>query len=996
MKKLLLVLFVGLLASIQIINAVNYAMNLPGGTSGTMSNIEISGVPLNTLPYTIEFWINIKDKQVQYAGLVYHRVDAAINSGVQFAASWQMGATPNAIRINNNTSGYGLISDTITLNSWHHIAVVVTDNKRTCYVDGHETFQNVVIPPYDFSIGKMWIGRDSANASNDNRVFKGLIDEVRIWNVAKTKTELESSKYLTLKGNESGLVGYWNFNDSSAIHATDLSASGIHGKITGGTYVRSTPEELMTAVGKLDLGNLNEITENLNLPAVSEGDVQIRWTTTNSAVIDTTGKVTRPEMYNATVILTAELSKMVDGVKYTLTKKFTAVVKSVFEAALQVAKWDFSSENITTTNGVVKVREASENGFTATLVNDAKIRTIGNTEKFNVLDLGNGTGYMDMGTDIGKAIYALNNYTVCGYFRIDEDYTELNNNGNMFWTFSNTMDAANDKTGYIIASLKSQTNAVSRMNNTIGNESVGIDSNAVKGSWHHIAYTQSGTTGTLYIDGIQVAQGTVLNIPATSLLQSGRVGTLYNWLGKSPYTSDSYLRKTLIYDFQLWSDAMSYDDLNYDLQVNEVIGKLNNAYNENSDYLIPELDAEYKALTISNNSALTNNIVLPTKGSIDQTVSIIWKTSNAALISNNGEIIRPDYFPLSASLTATLYKGGQSISKTFKVTVKEKDGTAFNGNLLVKHDFKTINDSIVTESAEKHLKGTLKNGAVIRTIGEVTKINTLDLTDSTAYFDLGTDVGKLIYSLKDYTMSCYYRIDPSYTAISNAGNFLWAFSNSDKLGTDQNGCLFGGLRSQTMAITPKYWSYGEQVLSASSPALQGNWHNMTYVQKDTIGTLFIDGMPVASDTITWLPSNTLPISERTGTLYNWLGRSCYVGDAYLTKTLIHDFRIYNKALTEEQIQISELNVGATINALEAAYMENPNNPTSIKTENNEEINIYSTNGGIKIHGLKGNENINIYDITGRLINTEFKNEYILKNGIYLIKINNKVTKLFVK
>jgi hypothetical protein len=46
----------------------------------------------------------------------------------------------------------------------------------------------------------MWIGRDSANDVNDNRAFKGLIDEVRIWNVAKTAQELEDAKYLTLTG----------------------------------------------------------------------------------------------------------------------------------------------------------------------------------------------------------------------------------------------------------------------------------------------------------------------------------------------------------------------------------------------------------------------------------------------------------------------------------------------------------------------------------------------------------------------------------------------------------------------------------------------------------------------------------------------------------------------------------------------------------------------------------------------------------------------------
>jgi len=84
------------------------------------------------------------------------------------------------------------------------------------------------------------------------------------------------------------------------------------------------------------------------------------------------------------------------------------------------------------------------------LKNEATIRTIGTTDQFNVLDLGNGTGYLDLGQEIGKAIYSLNNYTMCGFFRIAEDYASLNSNGNFYWTFSNTADAMADPTGYII------------------------------------------------------------------------------------------------------------------------------------------------------------------------------------------------------------------------------------------------------------------------------------------------------------------------------------------------------------------------------------------------------------------------------------------------------------------------------------------------------------------------------------------------------------------
>jgi hypothetical protein len=983
------------------LNATNYAMSLPGGDgttiSGALSNIDISGVPLNSLPYTMEMWIKIAEKQVQYAGLIYHRYDASINSGVQFAASWQMGATPNAIRINNNTTGYGLISDTVTLNNWHHIAIVVTESSRTCYVDGHKTTQNVTIPVYDFSGGRMWIGRDSANATNDNRAFKGLIDEVRIWNVARTEKELTDNKYLTLTGSEPGLVGYWNFNDSASV-ATDLSSSANHGIITGGKYVRATPTELMTALGNLSLGDISQVTENLTLPKTAAGGVTISWTSSNPAVVDTFGVIHRPQSYDATVKLTATLYQTQNGVTYTFTKSFTVVVKSLFEASLQVADWNFAAENISLQNGSIKVKDASENAFSATLMNEASIRTIGSTEKFNVLDLGNGKGYLDMGTDIGKAIYSLNNYTICGYFRVDDDYANLNNAGNIYWTFSNTADASNIKTGYMIGSLKSQSLSITNANNTIGNQSVGIDSNAVLGSWHHIAYTQNGEVGTIYIDGIQRATGPVSNLPSLTLPQTGITGTLYNWLGRSPYTSDSYLNKTLLYDFQIWRDAMSSDDLLFDMGVPGTVEKLNNAYNENSSYILPELATERDALTLGNISALTSNLTLPSKGSIDKTISILWKSNRTDIISASGVVTRPDYFPMNVTLTATLFKNGQTVTKDFIATVTEKAGTSFTGDLLLKYDFSNVSDTVVTDMAEKHFKGVLKNDATIRTIGESVKYKVLDLGDSIGYFNMGTEAGKLMYHLNNYTISTYYRVDTSYHALGTAGNFLYTFSNSANSGTDQNGYLFAGLNAQSYIITPGYWSAasGQQGISVGTAPITGTWHNMTFVQKADTGYLYVDGVVVASDTITNKPSTALPKDNRTGTLYNWIGRSNYTGDAYLRNTLVYDFRLYKTALNDEQIQTTVLNVGATINALENAYMENPNNSVSVKSAENKSIKIYSTANGIRINGLTGKEKVSLFDISGRRIHITDPSEIIINRGIYLVKVDNNVSKVFVR
>ena len=717
LRKLLLILSAFFLLQLECnsLQAINYAMSLPGGpdastNNGAYSNIDISGVPLSTLPYTIEMWVSIKKRQVQYAGLVYHRVDASVNSGVQFAADWQMNATPNAIRVNNNTSGYGLISDTLTLNNWHHIAIVITESSRTCYVDGNKTTESVAIPAYDFSAGHMWIGRDSANASNDNRAFKGLIDEVRIWNVARTEDELEANKYLTLTGSEPGLIGYWNFNDSAKV-ATDLSSTKNDGIITGGTYVRATPNELKTAVGTLSLGNLKEVTSNLTLPASTSGGVTIRWTTSNASVIDTLGNVSRPEQYDATVKLTATLAMMEDGITYTFTKNFTAIVKAKVDAAMQLAEWDFATDHISLDNGVVNVKDASENGFTATLKNEATIRTIGKTDQYNVLDLGSGKGYLDMGTDIGKAIYSLNNYTICGYFRVQGDYAGLSNDGNFYWTLSNTADAANDKTGYIIGSLKTMGQSVSRMNNTLGNQTVSVNANAEKGKWHHFAYTQKGEVGTIFIDGQEKTSGTMTNVPSIALYQAGRTGTLYNWLGRSPYTTDTYLQKTLLYDFQLWRDAMTYDDLKYSLNVPGTLDKLNKAFNEDSCYILPELTTEKEALTLPDLSAVKTDITLPAKGTTDPDITILWKSSHPAIIDATGKVTRPDIYPVKVTLTATLFKNGQQTTKVFPATVVANDGTGFTGNLLVKYDFANVSDTVVTDVAEKHFKGALVNHA---------------------------------------------------------------------------------------------------------------------------------------------------------------------------------------------------------------------------------------------------------------------------------------------
>ncbi|RKY97424.1 MAG: hypothetical protein DRQ13_04695 [Ignavibacteriae bacterium] len=99
--------------------------------------------------------------------------------------------------------------------SWHHIAVIrdFTENEVIFYVDGEI---RRFYPNAGSNVDYQWplrIGGDFR--ANPGIPFNGLIEEVRLWNVVRTEQEIRENMHLTLTGNETGLVSYWQFNEAS-------------------------------------------------------------------------------------------------------------------------------------------------------------------------------------------------------------------------------------------------------------------------------------------------------------------------------------------------------------------------------------------------------------------------------------------------------------------------------------------------------------------------------------------------------------------------------------------------------------------------------------------------------------------------------------------------------------------------------------------------------------------------------------------------------------
>jgi hypothetical protein len=196
-------------------------------------------------------------------------------------------------------------------------------------------------------------------------------------------------------------------------------------------------------------------------------------------------------------------------------------------------------------------------------------------------------------------------------------------------------------------------------------------------------------------------------------------------------------------------------------------------------------------------------------------------------------------------------------------------------------DFATLND------AELQFAGTLKNGAELTTFGSTP---VLSLGSGDGYFDFGEDFSRVMGSLDEsFSISTTLYV-PKTTSVSGAGNFIWCFSKSST-----QGYLFLSAKDTRYAITPTSWN-GEASVNASMPISQGEWVNVSYVQDGNTGTLYVNGQAKAKNS-----SMNLHPAYLNKLVQNYLGRSCYDGDAFLKDALYAEFSIYNTAIDNDKL-----------------------------------------------------------------------------------------------
>ncbi len=111
--------------------------------------------------------------------------------------------------------------------TWYHLAGIYNGSTITILVNGGRIKSERLPGPMYMDESDLFIGKGDPEFSF-GEYFSGTLDEVRIWNVARSQEEIRAAMNTSLTGQELGLVAYWNFDDGTA---KDVSRHGNDGTI---------------------------------------------------------------------------------------------------------------------------------------------------------------------------------------------------------------------------------------------------------------------------------------------------------------------------------------------------------------------------------------------------------------------------------------------------------------------------------------------------------------------------------------------------------------------------------------------------------------------------------------------------------------------------------------------------------------------------------------------------------------------------------------------
>lgn len=157
-------------------------------------------------------------------------------SGNKLAADFEEGSGGTTPGLNHPITG----TTTIVNDVWHHAAATYDGATWNLYLNGNlEATLTVNQPCQNQSVQHSSLASSLRTTGVAQGFFAGTIDEARVWNSARTLTQIRSAINSQITSPQTGLVAGWGLNESTGTSVGDISGNVLTGTITGTNYTHT-------------------------------------------------------------------------------------------------------------------------------------------------------------------------------------------------------------------------------------------------------------------------------------------------------------------------------------------------------------------------------------------------------------------------------------------------------------------------------------------------------------------------------------------------------------------------------------------------------------------------------------------------------------------------------------------------------------------------------------------------------------------------------------
>lgn len=199
---------------------------------GVDDNVWCSTLSPTVTSGTIEFWINLDQIPTNNARV--------ISTGADYHSGDEVYLTQNNGRI--ATTGSFVIGDDLLstnpleIDVWTHVAITADGSGSKLFINGILNDEGGAAA---FSLSSFRIG--GQYTAGYWETVDGMMDEVRVWNDVRTELEIRENMNRPLSGNESNLVAYYNFDNTSGATLQSFPVAGNDGVLGGMTDANWIP-----------------------------------------------------------------------------------------------------------------------------------------------------------------------------------------------------------------------------------------------------------------------------------------------------------------------------------------------------------------------------------------------------------------------------------------------------------------------------------------------------------------------------------------------------------------------------------------------------------------------------------------------------------------------------------------------------------------------------------------------------------------------------------